>query len=466
MRSALRDAELPPPAGGWERLERELGGAAPELRAPETAAPRGSVWRIYWPRIAAAAAVVLIGIVAGDLLLRPDTVLKQEGVVITTADGGKTAEPLLPGSGGEAAGPVLAQAVPPARGAARETGSEASARLRKTTGRPGSEGGTAAETAGNAASLLLRTAAPDATSEDAGAPGSAESGGHVAEVVSGGVPAEAAAAVSGGESETGRKRASDGRATNVGSRAADNGGRTGGVAARSAAAGGSLYAVRGDARPASRLSARKRMSFSLSAGGGVSGDGGSAGRTPHFPMMSDAPGGMSSVIGNGAEIVLLKNYDYGESSFRHHQPLSVAFTVGKEFSHGLSLESGLNYTLLRSDVRAMYASEETGQTLHFLGIPLRVKWQFLERGRFSLYIGAGGMAEKCVSAKFGSKSVSEPGVQWSLLAAAGAQYRLGGIVGLYFEPEGSYYLTETNLRTVRTDSPLTLTLRLGVRLTF
>ena len=81
--------------------------------------------------------------------------------------------------------------------------------------------------------------------------------------------------------------------------------------------------------------------------------GGSAGRTPHFPMMSDAPGGMSSVIGNGAEIVLLKNYDYGESSFRHHQPLSVAFTVGKEFSHGLSLESGLNYTLLRSDVRAM-----------------------------------------------------------------------------------------------------------------
>ncbi len=463
VRSSLRDAEATPPAGGWERLERELA-VAQEGASP--APSQRPAWRIYWPRIAAAAAVVLIGIVAGDLLLRPDTVLKQEGVVITTADGGKTAEPLLPGSGGEAAGPVLAQAVPPARGAARETGSEAAARLRKTTGRPGSEGGTAAETAGNAASLLLRTAAPDATSEDAGAPDSAESGGHVAEVVSGGAPAEAAAAVSGGESETGRKPASDGRATNVGSRAADNGGRTGGVAARSAAAGGSLYAVRGDARPASRLSARKRMSFSLSAGGGVSGDGGSAGRTPHFPMMSDAPGGMSSVIGNGAEIVLLKNYDYGESSFRHHQPLSVAFTVGKEFSHGLSLESGLNYTLLRSDVRAMYASEETGQTLHFLGIPLRVKWQFLERGRFSLYIGAGGMAEKCVSAKFGSKSVSEPGVQWSLLAAAGAQYRLGGIVGLYFEPEGSYYLTETNLRTVRTDSPLTLTLRLGVRLTF
>ena len=138
VRSSLRDAEATPPAGGWERLERELA-VAQEGASP--APSQRPAWRIYWPRIAAAAAVVLIGIVAGDLLLRPDTVLKQEGVVITTADGGKTAEPLLPGSGGEAAGPVLAQAVPPARGAARETGSEASARLRKTTGRPGSEGG-------------------------------------------------------------------------------------------------------------------------------------------------------------------------------------------------------------------------------------------------------------------------------------------------------------------------------------
>lgn len=77
-----------------------------------------------------------------------------------------------------------------------------------------------------------------------------------------------------------------------------------------------------------------------------------------------------------------------------------------------------------------------------------------------------GMVEKCVSAKLGSRSYSEPGVQWSLLAAAGAQYRLGRMVGLYFEPEGSYYFTETRLRTVRTDSPLTLTLRLGVRLSF
>ena len=48
MRSALRDAEVTPPADGWARLERELGPA-----------PRISVLRSQWPRIAAAAAAVL-----------------------------------------------------------------------------------------------------------------------------------------------------------------------------------------------------------------------------------------------------------------------------------------------------------------------------------------------------------------------------------------------------------------------
>ncbi len=83
MRNALRDAELPPPAGGWERLQRELGGAVPGAVAPE-AKPRGSVWRIYWPRIAAAAAAVLICVVAGEFLLRPDKALENDGTVIAS----------------------------------------------------------------------------------------------------------------------------------------------------------------------------------------------------------------------------------------------------------------------------------------------------------------------------------------------------------------------------------------------
>lgn len=162
----------------------------------------------------------------------------------------------------------------------------------------------------------------------------------------------------------------------------------------------------------------------------------------------------------------MQYYDRTSNSFKHHQPLGFGLTVRKEFAHGLSLETGVNYTLLRSDVSYWKGAEEFSQKLHFIGVPLRLNWQFFERGRFSVYIGAGGMLEKCVAAKFGTQSVDEPGVQWSVAGAAGVQYRLGSVVGLYFEPEVSYYFTDTRLRTSRSDAPLTLTLRLGMRFSF
>lgn len=66
--------------------------------------------------------------------------------------------------------------------------------------------------------------------------------------------------------------------------------------------------------------------------------------------------------------------------------MSFGIAVRKRFAHGLSLESGVNYTLLRSDVRMQYTSDDVAQKLHFIGVPLRFNWQFLERGRFSLYV--------------------------------------------------------------------------------
>ena len=205
---------------------------------------------------------------------------------------------------------------------------------------------------------------------------------------------------------------------------------------------------------------RRRTSVSLFAAGGVTGSSGATGGVGSHLVMSDV-----LVGGTNGTMAQLK-YNYEDYSFRHHQPLSFGLLVRKEFAYGLSLESGVNYTLLWSDVSMQSGGEDISQKLHFIGVPLRLNWQFLETGRFSMYVGAGGMLEKCVSAKFGTKSVDEPKVQWSVAGAVGAQYRLGNYVGLYFEPEVSHYFTETTLRTSRTDSSLSLTLRLGVRLSF
>ena len=404
MRNALRDAELPPPAGGWERLERELGGAAPGPGASETAAPRGSVWRIYWPRIAAAAAVVLLGVVAGDYMLRPDKALENDGNVIASAVGEEATAVTMPQ-------PREAESV-------QETLARVAGLADVRTAAPAVQ---RPELLATAVKPAAKTMAAETIAETTAAESSQ--------------PAAEPAANTAGERPATRSKT--------------------GVSARTAYYDEPLTAYKPP---------RRKTSLSAFAAGGVSGASGGNGAAPW--MYSSVTNDVSSIVGNGDNLSLMVRNDYNENSFRHHQPLSFGLTVRKEFAHGLSLESGVNYTLLRSDVTVKYSSEDVSQKLHFIGIPLRMNWQFLERGRFSLYIGAGGMAEKCVSAKFGSESVDEPGVQWSALAAVGAQYRLGGLVGLYFEPEGSYYFTETRLKTARTDSPLTLTLRLGVRLSF
>ena len=169
---------------------------------------------------------------------------------------------------------------------------------------------------------------------------------------------------------------------------------------------------------------------------------------------------------NSMQHIVRVERGYDDYLYRHKQPLSFGISVRKGIGHGLSLESGLVYSLLRSDVRVSVEDESFSQTLHMLGIPLRINWDFLARSNWKLYMGAGGMAEKVLYAKFGSTQVPEKALQWSLMTVAGAQYDFTSRISLYFEPGVSYYLTETDLRTSHTESPVNLSLQLGVRLTY
>lgn len=178
-----------------------------------------------------------------------------------------------------------------------------------------------------------------------------------------------------------------------------------------------------------------------------------------------AGGGIKALPMNTCEAIAVSE-GYESYSFDHKQPLSFGLSYRHEFKYGLSLESGLNYTLLRSDVSLPGNAKKMHQQLHLLGIPLRMNWEFLHVGRFSMYVGAGGMVERCVSARLGKERVDENTWLWSVAGTLGAQYRLGRHVGIYFEPALSHYLNHTSLQTAYTDSPLMLDLRLGLRFSY
>lgn len=530
LRDALHDAEITPSEGGWERLLRDLeGGAAPRTEtaaserleipdsgslrperggrpAPESvpqSAPESVLqpaaeggkprWRILGLRIAAAAAVVVIAIVGGELLWHPDRTAgtMPELASVTPREDTGSGSPLRDevaeasgwsqspksdvessrgaGTVAESSRPALLAAADAEREASR--GESASVRKQVTTrlaAEPASEPAASEQLHGES-----RTEGVPAASE------ARKEAGTAAELRDETESTQGAASRSDSERESGNAVAQE--EMTAATRSAGHAERSGASESRGVQqaserrrtaskavqrSSDDLYAWADPASEDEEAGAprRRRASFSLFAAGGTA----SSGNLQTADFLSSPPTGnvSPSIVGNGDRFGPLVRDDYNESSFRHHLPLSFGLSVTAEFPYGLSIESGVNYTLLRSDVRRSYSSREISQKLHFIGVPLRLNWQFVERGRLAVYLAGGGMVEKCVSARLGGQSVDESKLQWSLMGALGAQYRLGDMVGLYFEPELSYYLTDTELRTSRSDAPLTLTLRIGVRLLF
>ena len=273
MRNALRDAELPPPAGGWERLERELGGAAPGPGASETAAPRGSVWRIYWPRIAAAAAVVLLGVVAGDYMLRPDKALENDGNVIASAVGEEATAVTMPQ-------PREAESVQEtlARVAGLADGRTAASAVQRPEL-------LAAAVKPAAKTMAAKTMAAETERAAAAEPEAVTA----ADAVADGVSAQRTAAES-------SQPAAEPAANTVGERPATRS-KTG-VSARTAYYDEPLTAYKPP---------RRKASLSAFAAGGVSGAVGGNGAAPR--MYSSVTNDVSSIVGNGDNLSLMVSND-------------------------------------------------------------------------------------------------------------------------------------------------------------
>lgn len=167
------------------------------------------------------------------------------------------------------------------------------------------------------------------------------------------------------------------------------------------------------------------------------------------------------------------------TQIKHHLPVKVGFSLAYSLNKRVSLEAGLMYTRLTSDVREGTESHYfTGQqTLHYVGIPLGVKCKVLMANRFEVYASSGVEVAKCVSGqtskdyvlnnemkKTETTATTERPLQWSVKAAAGVQYNVLPQLGFYAEPGVSYYFKDgSSLRTIYKDKPFNFDLHVGVR---
>lgn len=152
---------------------------------------------------------------------------------------------------------------------------------------------------------------------------------------------------------------------------------------------------------------------------------------------------------------------------KHHQPISFGLFVRKALGKGFSLESGLIYTLLSSDAKLADNDQQIEQKLHYIGIPLRANWNFLDKKLVTLYVSGGGMIEKCVYGKLGSEKETVKPLQFSVSGAVGAQLNATKRVGIYVEPGVAYYFDDgSDIQTIRKENPFNFNIQAGIRLTY
>ena len=160
------------------------------------------------------------------------------------------------------------------------------------------------------------------------------------------------------------------------------------------------------------------------------------------------------------------SYKVTDYAAKHHLPLRFGLSLHYQLSPRLALLSGISYTRLSSEFSfPLYQNISYSQKLHYIGIPFGVVWQLWGANRFRIYLSGGAMVEKCVSVDLDGDYAGKKPWQWSLNAAAGAEFALTSLFGIYLEPSLGYYFSDgTQLDHYYKEHPLAPSIEFGLRM--
>ena len=212
----------------------------------------------------------------------------------------------------------------------------------------------------------------------------------------------------------------------------------------------SEYSTQGHPVTLERKKERRKISVSLS-GGGLGGNQGSA-STPmvNYPPTALMTKSDGEYISDGPRRVM----DITEL-IEHQVPVKIGVNLDIPIGNKLYIGSGAEYFYLRSSV----AGEK--QTLHWLGVPLNLKFRLIQHRALTAGIGAGATAETCLNASLLGREFKES-AQFSTRLFADLRVPLTPVLSLYACPELSYYFTQTNLPTYRSGKPLAFGVTAGL----
>ena len=177
-------------------------------------------------------------------------------------------------------------------------------------------------------------------------------------------------------------------------------------------------------------------------------------------------GGENVINEHGSHLIPLTVYDtistvkweQTDHYVHHRQPVRFGLSLRYRIGDRWSVESGLSYTRLSSDITTLVDGVSTTeeQRLNYIGVPLNVGYQLWGNRRFSVYVLAGGIVEKMLDAS---------PWQFSLNGAAGVEYMFNRQFSIYAEPGFGYYFPDgSSIPTIYQDRRLNLNLGFGLRM--
>lgn len=156
-------------------------------------------------------------------------------------------------------------------------------------------------------------------------------------------------------------------------------------------------------------------------------------------------------------------------------PFTVGLGVRFYVAPRLSIGTGLDYSLLSRTFTGSFegSSGSVSHTMQYLGIPVHLYYDIISSDRIKFYAFGGGEAEYCISNKyrlFGTPDIVRTpqvsGLQYSVGAGLGVEFRIGGRVGLYIDPGVNYYFNCNQPHNIRTEKPFLLNFDAGLRFNF
>ncbi|GAA5091179.1 outer membrane beta-barrel protein [Chryseobacterium ginsengisoli] len=178
--------------------------------------------------------------------------------------------------------------------------------------------------------------------------------------------------------------------------------------------------------------------------------------------------------------ILLANQDKKvDAKIKHKTPITFGASVFKNLGKRWSVGTGINYTKLSAELTSgsdnNFISSE--QNIHYVGIPVQINYNVIQKGAFTGYVTGGGIVEKVVSGDIKTKyivdgvvkentkeNISEKPVQVSVNTAVGLQLKVIKNIGIYAEPGIGYHFNDnSSLNTIYKEKPLNFNLKFGIR---